>query len=334
METLLVSIIVPVFDVKPFLEEALDSILSQTYKNLEIIIIDDGSIDGSGEICDEYAKKDNRIRVVHQVNKGLSTARNVGLSLMTGDLVAFLDSDDAYRWDFIETMVNSLKRDSADMVICKYYYQHKGGSLTTTVSDKLSPTIKQGVYNRIAALRALENEVVDHHVWNKLSAASIWEGIRFPVGHVYEDIDTTYKLLNRCDVISVVDAPLYFQRKRAHSITNTPSINNIHDWVLAFSHFESFIAANIPEVFSYDDLRHTQRAWVTGTIRRYSRASFFDDRDKRLLCDDLQMIIGRLKKDNKVTSMFSVFPYQILLRHPFLLKCVYPWVRLRNQFTD
>ena len=334
METLLVSIIVPVFNVKPFLTEALDSILYQTYKNLEIIIIDDGSNDGSGEICDDYEKKDKRIRIVHQVNKGLSAARNAGLSLMTGDLVAFLDSDDAYRRDYIEIMVNSLIRDNADMVICKYYFQHKGGSLTTTVSDKLSPTIKQGVYNRIAALRALSNEAVDHHVWNKLSAASIWEGIRFPVGHVYEDINTTYKLLNRCDVISVVDAPLYFQRKRAHSITNTPSINNIHDWVLAFSHFESFVAANNPEVFSYDDLRHTQRAWVTGTIRRYSRASFFDDREKQLLCDDLQMIIERLNKENEITSMFTAFPYQILLRHPFLLKCVYPWVRLRNQLKD
>lgn len=108
MENLLVSIIIPVYNVQKFLREALDSVIQQTYKKLEIIIIDDGSTDGSSEICDEYARNDRRLIVVHQKNRGLSAARNKGLDIMTGDVISFLDSDDVYHVHFIETMLNTM----------------------------------------------------------------------------------------------------------------------------------------------------------------------------------------------------------------------------------
>ena len=131
-----VSVIIPVYNVRPFLEEALDSVLNQTYKNLEIIIIDDGSTDGSGEICDEYAGRDNRIQVIHQDNGGLSAARNAGLDVMTGDLVAFLDPDDAYVDSFIETLVNAMAAEDVDLVICGCTVHYTTGPLSYPGSGK------------------------------------------------------------------------------------------------------------------------------------------------------------------------------------------------------
>ena len=116
----LVSVIVPVFNVKSFLPEALDSLLAQTYQKLEIILVDDGSNDGSEKICDAFAKNDGRIRVIHKQNEGVSAARNTGLSVMHGEVVAFLDSDDAFHPEFVRTMLTAMQTEDADMAICKY----------------------------------------------------------------------------------------------------------------------------------------------------------------------------------------------------------------------
>ena len=131
----LVSVIIPVYNVRPYLNEALDSVLDQSYENLEIIIIDDGSTDGSSELCDEYGKKDARICVIHQDNRGLSAARNAGLDHMTGDLVAFLDSDDAYDPEYILTMLSAMYPQNAafsepvDVVVCKYTVHYSTGEM-------------------------------------------------------------------------------------------------------------------------------------------------------------------------------------------------------------
>ena len=115
----LVSVIIPVYNVAPFLNEALDSVIHQTYTNLEILIIDDGSTDESGEICDKY-KRDQRVQVIHQENRGLSAARNIGLDMMTGDIVAFLDSDDKYNKDYISRLLISMEQHGSDITICKF----------------------------------------------------------------------------------------------------------------------------------------------------------------------------------------------------------------------
>ena len=116
----LVSIIVPVYQVKNYVGECVESLLRQTYTNLEILLVDDGSTDGSGAICDEYARGDNRIRVIHQENQGLSSARNTGLDQAKGEYVAFVDSDDAVRLDYIETLYDLADRYQADIAVCAY----------------------------------------------------------------------------------------------------------------------------------------------------------------------------------------------------------------------
>lgn len=160
----LVSIIVPVYNVKPFLTESLDSVVHQTYTNLEIIVVDDGSTDGSETICDEYARIDKRVRVIHQDNHGLSTARNVGINLASGDTIVFLDSDDAFRPDFVKIMLSEMIREEADLVICRYTTHRTLGQLERVGNQK--PTIESGLYDRVSALQALADGKINHSVWN------------------------------------------------------------------------------------------------------------------------------------------------------------------------
>ena len=207
----LVTIIIPVFNVYPYLSEAIDSVLQQTYDNLEILIIDDGSTDGSEFLCDEYARRDSRIHVVHQENKGLSAARNIGLDMATGAMIAFLDSDDAYHPEYIKTMMGAMIREKADFVVCDYSIHHSTGKM---VQRNRRLQNKQTIYNRRDALRALADEDIDHHAWDKLYDRKLWKEIRYPVGRVYEDIDTTYRVIDLCEKVCVLSQPLYLHRRR------------------------------------------------------------------------------------------------------------------------
>lgn len=252
---MLVSVIVPVFNVEPYLAEALDSVIRQTYTNLEIIVIDDGSTDGSGRICDEYAGKDRRIRVIHQENRGLSAARNAGLDVMKGEAVSFLDSDDAYYPEFIETMMTAMIRENAEIVTCRWTTHRTAGRLNETGNEKPRPSIGQGIYSRTDVLRALADGKASHVMWNKLYLRKLWDGIRFPEGYVYEDIVVTYQLIDRCKKIYVLDRPLYMYRKRPGSINDIKSFKNITDYFFARSQFEQFIQTNIPEIFTEEQLK-------------------------------------------------------------------------------
>ena len=141
------------YNAKNYLRETIDSLINQTYKNLEIILINDGSTDDSGEICEEYAAKDKRVRVFHQSNKGVSATRNAGLDLMTGDFVAFLDSDDAYQPNCIEKMMDAMTRAEADIVACKYTEQKTIGQMSLNGREKIYPPIKPGSYDTASARR-------------------------------------------------------------------------------------------------------------------------------------------------------------------------------------
>ena len=265
----LVSIIVPVYNVAPYLVEALDSVVNQSYVNLEIILIDDGSTDGSGDICDRYARKDQRIRVIHQKNRGLSAARNAGLDMMNGDAVAFLDSDDAYHPEFISSMTDAMIRGKADLVVCGFSVHHTVGEMTANNQTENVSRIRQGVYDRKGALRAYVEGTINSVAWNKLYKKELWDGIRYPNGHVYEDVDTTYKIVNACNTVWVLDKPLYMYRKRKGSITATYSPSNIRDRMSAQTRFLSFIRDNIPDVFDDAQLLQSRQIWLARLISYY-----------------------------------------------------------------
>lgn len=233
----LVSVIIPVYNVADFVREAIDSVVNQTYKNLEIIIVDDGSTDGSGTVCDEY-KTDSRVKVIHQENRGLSGARNTGLDAMTGDIVVFLDSDDAFYPQMIETMVAEMQRSDADIVICDFKW------------DDRTSGLERKSYSSEEALKVLISGKMELANWNKIYKKRIWDSFRFPEGHIYEGTRTTYKLLERAARIEQLPDCLMFHRTRSGSIVKTRSKENSIAFFLANQEFEQYVIEHTPDLFT------------------------------------------------------------------------------------
>lgn len=209
MAPALVSVIVPVYNVASYLEECLDSVVGQTYRNLEIIVVDDGSTDGSGAVCDEYAKKDGRIQVIHQPNRGLSVARNVGLDVAKGDHISFVDSDDAVSPVFIEALLSA----GADVAQCASCRNAEG----------LNRENRRPAFEYLTNVEASERLQFDSTgdatvVWNKLYRRGLFDAIRFPEGKQHEDEFVTYRVLWDAGQMAVTGELLYFYRRRPASV--------------------------------------------------------------------------------------------------------------------
>lgn len=215
----LISIIVPVFNVQQYLQVCIDSILQQTYPEIEIIIVDDGSTDESSQICDNYLEKDNRIIVIHQENKGLSAARNAGIDRASGQFFLFVDSDDCIHKDMVACLYKKLIQYDADISICSYQIikENETLPLLKSVNSKFVTEILTG---KECLARACEHESLQMIVtWNKLYRKELFDRIRFPVGKVHEDEFTTYKILYPLQKCVYYKKPLYFYRQRNGSIT-------------------------------------------------------------------------------------------------------------------
>ena len=222
----LVSVVIPVYNVLPYLREALDSVVHQTYPNLEILIVDDGSTDGSAAVCDAYGT-DSRVKVIHQENRGLSAARNAGLDLMTGDYVSFLDPDDAFHPEMVRCLLDTLISRDADMVTCGYDVFETEGSMRDA---RRTETVIPGGREVLSPEETLEAIAVGKYticVWNKIYKRKIWAHLRFPEGRIYEDVLVAPDVVRQCERIAVVKQPLVYRRKREGSITRTMTVENI-----------------------------------------------------------------------------------------------------------
>lgn len=214
MSNELISVIVPVYKVEPYLDKCVQSIADQTYQNLEIILVDDGSPDACPDMCDRWAIKDARIKVIHKENGGLSDARNAGLAVATGELISFVDSDDWLEPDFLEELYRALRSNAADVAQCDVLY----------VDEEGRPIRPRGVaeipvMDKTEALRRLILEDGVHQtVWNKLYRHTVIEGIPFEKGKYNEDDFWTYLIFDRINRLAVVDRPLYCYLQRRGSI--------------------------------------------------------------------------------------------------------------------
>lgn len=206
----LISVIVPVYNAKAFLDQCLESITAQTYRHLEIIVVDDGSTDGSGEMCDHWAGRDDRIRVIHQPNGGHSAARNAALDIMTGQLVMMVDSDDIIHPEFTARLLQVMNGHEADIAV--------GGYLAFYGDKPAFPMIAGNApvrdYNQQEAMLAVfYQQGLTHSPWGRLFKASLFEEIRFPLGIIYEDLAIIYPLLKRCRRITALGEVLYGYRQ-------------------------------------------------------------------------------------------------------------------------
>ena len=209
MSTPLISVILPIYKVEEYLDRCVNSILAQSYTHLEIILVDDGSPDRCPQLCDDWAKKDPRIRVVHKKNGGLSDARNAGLAVATGELISFIDSDDWVEPDFFRILYEALSQSNSDIASCEYRKAYEGQHL-----PPVSPTYQYHTLNRSEAMSSLIDNSLQQVVWNKLYKRSAIEGVLFAKGKYHEDEFWSYQVIGRCNQVAVTNyvGLNYFQR--------------------------------------------------------------------------------------------------------------------------
>ncbi len=243
IQSKLISIIVPVYNVSTYLNRCVDTLISQTYQKIEILLIDDGSTDGSGDLCDRIALYDDRIRVVHKDNGGLSDARNVGIRQSRGDFLTFVDSDDWVSDDYIEVMVRNMENYDADISGC--FFQYVSGDIKEISNEN----IEISVWSAQDALRALlQQDGFTTSAWGLLIKKEYFKDVLFPKGKYYEDLGTMYKLIHKAKVIVHTNQKKYFYYKRYGSIQNEKYSKKHYDELIFIKDINIFIKENYPDI--------------------------------------------------------------------------------------
>lgn len=255
MDNQLISIIVPVYKVEPYLRKCVDSILAQTYRNLEIILVDDGSPDNCGAICDEYAGKDSRVKVIHKENGGLSDARNAGMEIMSGKYVAFVDSDDWIEPQMYQRLLELMEHYEAEMAFA--------GVADEVLQDGAVHTVKTSNYgntpfaeDKIAAMRRYF--LGSWAAWDKLYRADLFDGIWYPVGEINEDEAIVLLLLDRCNKVCYTNELFYYYVRRIDgtSITTSSFSEKKMVWVKHCRDNLAFIREKYPQLEEYAVTRY------------------------------------------------------------------------------
>ncbi len=210
----IISVIIPVYNTEKYLSKCLETVTNQTMTNLDILLIDDGSTDNSGKICDEWANKDTRIRVFHKKNEGIAAVRNLGLKEANGKYIAWVDSDDYVELNFLEILYNQLIDNHADMSMCNFY-----GVLGEELTFDGASRIFNAIYSPEQFMEKVYTSGFFSVLWNKLVKREAYKNVSFPVGRRFEDSATMRCLSNNCDKIVVCDMPLYYYRRHESSIT-------------------------------------------------------------------------------------------------------------------
>ena len=237
-----ISVIVPIYNVEKYLNRCIDSILNQTYRNLEIILVDDGSTDRSSEICLARSKEDTRIKVFRKKNGGLSDARNYGLDRSCGKYVFFIDSDDYIATDCIMRLYRNLKNTESDISTILFY----------PFNENEIPFSKMGTNRAYDNEKALEQLLYRRRcttsAWGKLYDARLFDGIRYPVGKICEDLPTTYKIFAKAKKIAIDDSKLYYYLQRKDSIIRSEFKPDRFE-ALKFANEETaFVKKNFPKL--------------------------------------------------------------------------------------
>ncbi len=260
-----ISVIVPVYRVEKYLPACIDSILNQTFTDFELILVDDGSPDRCPEICDETAKRDARVRVIHQANQGLSAARNAGIEAARGAWLSFVDSDDFLAPDFLETLHDAAVRaGGADCALC-------GVQLTDEAGEKIGQplSVADGVRTGRSILETLcrAPEITYLVAWNKLYRRDVFQTLRYPVGMQNEDTYLAAELFDTVQTVICVSKPMYFYRQRADSIMHTAVTTRNLDRMWAFEHCFAYFEAHGLEALM-PDAEKKMFAKLTGVYYR------------------------------------------------------------------
>ncbi|MCI6379792.1 MAG: glycosyltransferase [Faecalicoccus sp.] len=315
------SIIVPVYQVEAHIDECITSILDQTFRDFELILVDDGSLDRCPAICDVYAQKDSRIRVIHQKNQGLSAARNTGLQAARGDYIGFVDSDDFIEASMYEKLLDNLEREKADISVCGRY---------KVWGDKKIQEQKSNVYkvmDSAQALALMNTNVLgyfDVAAWDKIYKRSCFKGIEFPEGKLCEDWFVMYKLFFNAHRIVYDSIPLYNYRQRTGSITHGKKVNTM-------SLAASFEVLNFVRTQQPRYVREAQFAYVfagIGVIDNYIEQSSIDRKSIDAVYKKIKPYLQTTYRYPGLKGKRKVQLFMVKKAMPLYI-CCFKWIKRR-----
>lgn len=237
-----ISVIIPVYNVEKYILNTIESVMFQTYSNIEIILVDDGSTDNSSKICDELAKKDNRISVIHQDNQGLSAARNVGTAIATGDFIFYLDGDDYLEKNCLEKLLEVA--DDCSLVIGSYFYTYSDHEDVADIQY-----LEKSVLNTDEAMHDLLVGKIQNFAWGKLIKSDIAKKHSFPQGKLFEDTYWAHYIINDCETVTIMNIPVLHYRQRDNSISYTMDIKRL-DILDGWSVRAEFVEKNYPQFYT------------------------------------------------------------------------------------
>lgn len=287
-----ISVIVPIYNVEEYLPRCVKSLLKQTYRNLEIILVDDGSTDNCSSLCDEFEKQDRRIKVIHKANGGLSDARNAGMKVMTGEYVSFIDSDDWINIHFYEVLMDVINKENCDIVQCEREILHEDkGEFCSVIKE-----YHVDIYDAEKALKLLiEENKFKQVVWNKLYRRESIT-LEFKKGKTNEDEFWTYRVFGKANKIAYVNAPMYYYFQREGSIINSKySLRRLHV-IEAFVERHEYIKKNYPMLE-----KKSQFSVYCACLYAYQMSiKYLGKEDKKQACKYIKDIVKQFYPDKKI----------------------------------
>lgn len=300
----LISVIIPVYNVEKYLERCVKSVINQTYKNLEIILVDDGAKDNSGIMCDELAKLDDRIIVIHKQNGGLSDARNHGLNIAKGEYIGFVDSDDYIAEDMFETLYNTIMENEADISIVSFYEMYNNKLIGVRDSGKLE------IMNKLEAMKELLIDTkIQSYAWNKLFKRELFNDLKFPTGKNFEDIATTLLLFEKCEKVALLEKPKYYYLRRDDSIVGVRNSKTYTDYLEVILDKYLYLKDKYPEIELYNAYNYIiNMIWVYTIIVTFGLDDVYKEFEKRYeLFEELVK-----KYENEVVSLLDNYNKAVL----------------------
>lgn len=304
----LISVVVPIYNVEKYLVRCVDSIINQTYSNLDIILVDDGSPDNCGSICDEYAERDNRVKVIHKENGGLSDARNEGIKIAKGKLITFVDSDDYVAINYVEELFRCMMTSRADLSVVEVDVVNEN---TPYSVERQTGDIS--IINNKKAIELALKISFRQSAWGKLYRTEIFNDIQFPKGLLYEDLAIVYNVLSVTKIIAISNAKLYKYEVRPGSIMQASFNINHYNSLIVTDNAMDFVKTNYPE---FGDLSDCRRVYSYFTVLRRMLNSSEKNKYKEQI-DELKQRINKYshhmiwKRNVKPSLKLRLISYKI-----------------------
>lgn len=293
------SVIIPIYNVERYLPQCLDSLINQTLQDIEFILVNDGSTDRSENICQKYAGKDSRIKVFSKPNGGLSDARNFGIKQATATIIGFVDSDDYIDLDMFDLLLKRKRQECAEIAVC-------GIKMVTNDGKEYQERVlndKQTMQRHDAMMEILKSKRISNSVCNKIFEKTLFEGIKFPVGKLYEDEYVTYRLFDKAKIVAVTNKTFYYYRSSPNSITHKSFTKREFDRIYASQLKVKFIKENYPDLIQF-----AEQYLVYDCVMALSKMTEYSDSYNKLTRNNIRkylkcFLIGDYSKGTKAFAV-------------------------------